>query len=72
MYLSVPMRRSAAPSQKAGGLPPLKRTKFSTPFVNGNDHSHEIVLETPSSVNEGHKVQENSILIMHSDRLLNV
>jgi hypothetical protein len=55
------MRRSAAPSQKAGGLPPLKRTKFNTPFVNGNDHSHQIVLEIPSSANEDHKVQEDSI-----------
>ena len=73
-YLSVPMRRSAAPSQKAGGLPPLKRTKFSTPFVNRNDHSCDIVLETPSSVNEDHKVHvQNSYdgVLMSSSCILN-
>ena len=66
----MPMRRSAAPSQKAGGLPPLKRTKFSTPFVNGNDHSCDIVLETLSSVNEDHKVHDN--LQNYYDRVLRV
>lgn len=55
-YLFVQMRRSAAPSQKAGGLPPVKRTKFSTPFMSGNDHSHESVLEIPSSINEDRRV----------------
>ena len=50
------MRRCAAPSQKAGGLPPLKRTKFSTPFMNGSDHSRQTTLEIPSSENEDHGV----------------
>lgn len=52
----VRMRRSGAPSQKAGGLPPLKRTKFSTPFMSGSDHFHQTALEAPSLENEDHGV----------------
>ena len=52
------MRRSGAPSQMVGGQPPLKRTKFNTPFMTGSNtcSSQQSVLVTPSPISEDGRV----------------